>query len=393
MLNSSRCVIPAEHPLGGTPAPSEDFPMPSRRPDETANSRGVARRDLLKIPAALAAGSLLGGARRARAALAGGVTLAPNYYPLAAYVPQIDLSGKLAVITGASRGIGRAVGEALAPLGVAVIGTSRHPKQVPNPPAFPLLKLDISEPPSVAKFVEELQHHPLFRYRGQVDILGNNAGRLVLGPIVPRSSQLFDNYVDQRTLGVNTVYFGHVVVTNSVLPLMSQQGYSRIVFTASSNSYTSFSRLTFENLAVGSSFDVYCSCKSALRFYANNLDNAFRVAGSSIRVSTVNPYAIGTAIAEHPHPIYTEPVNQVGLSATDQVFNEFLTVIRQFQANGLPPAMVGQTYAQLLTMANPDQNVVVASPLEPLATKGGNAVIEPAMLAENQVSAIPFTCS
>jgi NAD(P)-dependent dehydrogenase (short-subunit alcohol dehydrogenase family) len=365
--------------------------MLNRRPDQTANSRGVARRDLFKIPAALAAGSLLGGASKARAALAGGVALAPNYYPLANYVPQIDLTGKLAVITGASRGIGRAVGEALAPLGAAVIGTSRSPKDVPNPPAFPLLKLDITDGDSVAKFVEALQRHPLFQYRGQVDILCNNAGRLVLGRIVPQSKGGFDYYVDQRTLGVNTVYFGHVVVTNAVLPLMSQQGYSRIIFTASVNSYTDFSLLTAGNLAVGSWIDVYVSCKSALRFYANNLDNAFRVAGSSIRVSTVNPYAIGTTIAVYPHPVYTEPVNGNGQSETDQVFNEFLAAFGQFQANGLPPAMVGQTYAQLLTMVNPDQNVVVASTLEPLATKGGNAIIESAMLAENRVSAMQFT--
>jgi NAD(P)-dependent dehydrogenase (short-subunit alcohol dehydrogenase family) len=375
-----------------TSVPFEDLPMTSHRPDNTASPRRVARRDLLKIPAALAAGSLLGGASKARAALAGGVVLAPNYYPLANFLPQIDLTGKLAVITGASRGIGRAVGEALAPLGVAVIGTSRDPKNVPNPPAFPLRKVDITDRESVANFVKDLQKHALFQGRGQVDILCNNAGRLVLGQIVPRSNALFDNYVDQRTLGMNTVYFGHTVVTTSVLPLMSQQGYSRIVFTASVNSYTDFSLLTIGNLAVGGWFDVYPSCKSALRFYANNLDNAFRVAGSSIRVSTVNPYAVATAIAEFPHPIYTEPVNQAGVSDTDPVFNEFLAGIRQFQANGLPPAMVGQTYAQLLSMANPDQNVVVASPAGPLAANGGNAIIEPAMLAENQLSAMRFTC-
>src|SRR5262245_44867187 len=126
------------------------FTMPSHRTDKAANPRGIARRDLLKIPAALAAGSLavplLGGASTARAAeQAGAVSIAPNYYPLGDYEPEIDLRGKLAVITGASRGIGRAIGETLAKLGAAVIGTSRKPKQVPNPPAFPLLELDITD--------------------------------------------------------------------------------------------------------------------------------------------------------------------------------------------------------------------------------------------------------
>jgi hypothetical protein len=40
----------------------------------------------------------------------------------------------------------------------------------------------------------------------------------------------------------------------------------------------------------------------------------------------------------------------------------------------------------------PEQNVVVASPREPLATQGGNAIVEPAILAENKLSAIPFKC-
>src|SRR5262249_23051758 len=157
--------------------------------------------------------------------------------------------------------------------------------------------------------------------RRQVDILVNNAGRFVVGGIVPLSGHLFDEYVEQRALGVNTVYFGHVVVTNAVLPLMSQQGYSRIAFTASSNSYSNFSQLSFSQLHLGSKMDVYCSAKAALRFYANNLDMAFRVAGSSIRVSTVNPYAVNTALLQHPHPIYTQPVNRDGLSDTDQVLN------------------------------------------------------------------------
>ena len=54
--------------------------------------------------------------------------------------------------------------------------------------------------------------------------------------------------------------------------------------------------------------------------------------------------------------------------------------------------MVGETYAQLLRMHDPDQNVVVASPHGPLAEKGANALIEPEIHAENLVLAVPFTC-
>jgi len=85
-------------------------------------------------------------------------------------------------------------------------------------------------------------------------------------------------------------------------------------------------------------------------------------------------------------------VTTSGSSETDPVFNSFLSALIQLLANGLPPSMVGETYAQLLSMTDPEQNVVVGSPREPLATKGGNALIEQQLFAENQISAVPFEC-
>ena len=365
----------------------------AKRGGQSAKSSDLNRRALIKMPLALAAGALAAPALFGGAAAEGktkgnsqDVDIAPNYYPLKRFKPEIDLDGKLAVITGASRGIGRAIGEALAALGVDVIGTSRNPAGVPNPPDFPLLALDITDPASVLAFVGALYAHPTFQDHGRVDILANNAGRIVVGQIVPLSPNLFADYLQQRALGMSTDYFGHVTVTNAVLPLMPQQGYSRILFTASIDAYTSFAQHP-----LGSLMDVYPSAKVALRYYANNLDMAFHQAGSSIRVSTVNPYAVNTALFTHPNPIYTEPVNGDGLSDTDQVFNQAITFVRQLHANALPPAMVGKAYAQLLTMKDPDQNVVVASPREPWATQGANAMIEDEILAENQSSAVPFT--
>ena len=363
--------------------------------EKLAQSSGVTRRDLLKTPLVLAAGSiampsLLGSwVGEAKAdGYACDLQLAPRYYPVRRFRPEIDLQGKLAVITGASRGIGRAVGEALAVLGVTVIGTSRNPAGVPNPPAFPLLALDIANPASVSAFPGALQSHRTWRQRGRVDILVNNASRFVLGQIIPLPPTDFAFYLAQRDLGLRTLYSGHVMMTNVLLPLMSQQDYARIIFTVSIASY-----FTGATLAGGSGVDAYNSGKAALRGYAYNLGAALREGGSSIRVSTVHPYFVHTTLVEHPNPIYTQPVNSSGLSDTDLVFNSVITYVRQLTANGLPPSMVGETYAQLLRMVDPEQNVVVASPREPLATQGANALIEPQLLAENQIAAVPFECS
>src|SRR4051794_22729070 len=88
---------------------------------------GLTRRRLIasSIAGSLAA-PLLFGARAGDAAAAfDQLKVAPVYFPRSPFTPDIaDLSGKLAVVTGASRGNGRAVGEALANLGAAVIGTS-----------------------------------------------------------------------------------------------------------------------------------------------------------------------------------------------------------------------------------------------------------------------------
>jgi NAD(P)-dependent dehydrogenase (short-subunit alcohol dehydrogenase family) len=371
-----------DHRTATLPAMSKEQPAPGR-----------TRRNFIRTPLGLAGSiavpSLLGGlAVKAKAdGKCDDLKLAPRYYPLARFKPEVDLTGKLAVITGASRGNGRAVGEALSALGVDVIGTSRNPSGVPDPPAFPLLALDITDPASVLAFVGALQAHPLFQQHGRVDILANNAGRFVLGEIVPLPPTDFSFYLTQRDLGLRTVYFGHVMVTNAMLPLMPQQGYSRIIFTASIASYTTGATLPAESFV-----DTYNSGKAALRVYANNLDSALRAAGSSIRVATVNPYAMNTALAQYPHPVYTQPVNSSGSSQTDPVFNSFLSALIQLLANGLPPSMVGETYAQLLSMTDPEQNVVVGSAREPLATKGGNALIEQQLFAENQISAVPFEC-
>ena len=366
---------------------------PTRANDDSRTAPDGARRELLKAPLALAASAVALPAvwTSAREAKAGersdAPRLAPRYYPLRNFRPQIALSGKLAVVTGASRGIGRAVGEALAASGATVIGTSRNPASVPNPPAFPLLPLDIANPVSVSAFLAALRVHPAFAVHGQLDILVNNAGRFVIGQLIPQPPTDPAFYFAQRELAVRTLYSGHVMVTNALLPLIPRQGYARILYTVSVASY-----FTSATIQIGSFADAYNSSKAALRTYANNLDAVLRAAGTGIRVGTVNPYTVHTAGAEHPHPIYTQPVNASGLSDSDTAFNAVIGFLRQAVAGALPPRLAGEAYAQLLQSTHPPQNVVVASPREPFATMGLNTIIEPAIVAENGTSAVPLVC-
>lgn len=364
--------------------------------EHSSAKSGLSRRDLIRV-GGLAAAAGVGGAIPMAAAADGNrhrcrTTLFPKYFPRRRFTPQIDIAGKFAVITGASRGIGRATAEELVARGVTVIGTSRDVGNVPNPPtSFDLLDLDVTSDASVNAFVSALLAHP--DYPGEVDILINNAARFVIGTIIPPpiAPDPTGFFLDQTELGMETVYRGHVRVTKRLLPHMPQVGYSRLLFTVSSAAYGTGG--TEEGEALGQSFfNVYYSGKRALLAYANNLRAFLEVSGSATKVSTVNPYAINTALAEGLNPVYTEPVDASG----NAPFNPFLQAVldgtRVLLQHGLPASWVGETYAQLLSMSEPVPNVVVGSRQEPFATMGATEVIEGVALAENRQSAVRFGC-
>lgn len=87
-------------------------------------------------------------------------------------MPALELSGKRAIVTGASSGIGRATARALADAGVCVAGGARRVERLETEIA---LHLDVTDPASCERFVAEAVER-----LGGLDILFNNAG-LALG--------------------------------------------------------------------------------------------------------------------------------------------------------------------------------------------------------------------
>ena len=229
------------------------------------------------------------------------------------------------------------------------------------------MQLDVADPISVATLPARLAAVPVFRsHSGVVDILANNAGRLVLGNIVPISLAQTPQYWTQRELAVRTLYSGHVMVTNTMLPHLSDNSYARILFTASSTTDH-----TDAMLADASILDSYAAAKAALRVYATNLGAA--LSATHMRVTTVYPQMTNTALAAHPNPIYTRPVDANGLSG-DKQLDDDIAFLRATLAGGLPPTTVGETYAQILAMTAPPPNVAVAAP--DLASQDRNELIQ-----------------
>src|SRR3989338_3612360 len=133
---------------------------------------------------------------------------------------SFPLAGKVAVVTGAGRGIGAAVAAALSRQGaaVALIGrdAARLEKQAAALSADTLVAAaDITDPESVHKaFAKIRERFP------RIDILVNNAGQAESAPFSRTDLALWN-----RMLAVNLT--GTYLCTREVLPAMLKQGYGR----------------------------------------------------------------------------------------------------------------------------------------------------------------------
>jgi NAD(P)-dependent dehydrogenase (short-subunit alcohol dehydrogenase family) len=351
------------------------------------NAHSESRR---RFVAALAAGGIVAPAMLTRN-VAGAATpppfevrLAPKFYPVPQHTAETDLAGKVAVITGASRGIGLAVGAALQALGVLVIGTSRTPAAYAGHP-FPLLNLDITSPASIQGFVAALSARPEVQSAGGVDILVNNAGRSVVGGVIPTDP---NTYFSGMQTGLATLYGGHVAVTTALLQALNARaagGYARILFTASVQGYIDGGGDLGITFGHG-----YTAGKRALLSYANALRRLLEASGSAIKVSTLNPLWVNTDIATGTRPIFLQPVDANGNAVGDPNFQQVLDAFRALVANGLPASYAAQAYVQLLSASAPEANVVVGSAAEPYASQGGTELLNDILNAEMRQSAVPW---
>ena len=132
----------------------------------------------------------------------------------------------VALVTGASTGIGRATAKALQKAGFRVFGTSRR-AVAERSDDVTMLTCDVTDDASVAKLVDET-----LTKAGRIDLLVNNAGMLNVNEAeVARPLAAFTDTEWRRGIEINlTTAFN---VTRTALPGMVAQGYGRIVNVAS----------------------------------------------------------------------------------------------------------------------------------------------------------------
>jgi short-subunit dehydrogenase len=177
---------------------------------------------------------------------------------------------KRVLVTGASRGIGRAIAEALLRDGYEVTGTSRHPEAIPpaeRVSGVRYVPLYLNDEESIAN---------LARAAGEVDVLINNAGQSQIGAIeeVPmeKARALFQSN-----------FFGAVSLIQKVLPGMRARRQGTILSVASFAAVTPVPFLSF-----------YGASKAALLALHKSLRQELRPWG--IRVAVVAPLDVHTSI-------------------------------------------------------------------------------------------------
>jgi NAD(P)-dependent dehydrogenase (short-subunit alcohol dehydrogenase family) len=174
------------------------------------------------------------------------------------------MNSKVALVTGASSGIGEATAQRLSEAGYRVFGTSR--RAVPaGQRSFEMLTLDVTSARSVSAVVKEV----VDRAR-RIDVLVNNAG---FG-VAPAGAE--ESSIEQTQSIFDTNFFGIVRMTRAVLPQMRQQRGGRIINIGSV--------LGFLPMPYGA---LYAATKHAIEGYSESLDHELRTRG--IRVSVIEP--------------------------------------------------------------------------------------------------------
>lgn len=136
-----------------------------------------------------------------------------------------DLSNRVAVVTGASRGLGQFMAHALARAGASVVITSRNSDrlaptermlQASGARVLPL-ELDVLQPESINRMIQRIKIQ-----FGQLDILVNNAGCNIRRRALNVTAEEWDQVVDTNLRGT---FF----VAQAAARLMKTAGYGRIV--------------------------------------------------------------------------------------------------------------------------------------------------------------------
>lgn len=234
----------------------------------------------------------------------------------------MKIRGSIALVTGASSGIGEATAKRLEMAGYKVYGTSRRAVQS-GQRSFAMLPLDVTSDESVEVAAKEL-----IRLEGRIDLLVNNAG---FG-VAPAGAE--ESSIEQAKAIFETNFFGLIRMTRAVVPHMRRQGSGRIINIGSV--------LGFLPMPYGA---LYAATKHAVEGYSESLDHELRTRG--IRVSVIEP-------------AYTRTQFDANFLAPDSKLDEYRDVralldkvLREVMATADEPTVVADVVLQAAIAVRP----------------------------------------
>jgi NAD(P)-dependent dehydrogenase (short-subunit alcohol dehydrogenase family) len=199
-----------------------------------------------------------------------------------------ELAGKVAIVTGAAKGIGRAIAEELGSVGAEVViadleGAGEAARKLDAEGIRSMgLQLDVGDEAQVAVMAETVGD----RYGG-VDILVNNAG--LFASLTPRAFEAISLEEWRKVMNVNVE--GCFLMARATVPLMRRRGGGRIVNLASTAPFKGVAELLH-----------YTTSKGALVAFTRSL--ARELGPDNILVNAVAPgFTVSDGVEEHPRPM------------------------------------------------------------------------------------------
>jgi NAD(P)-dependent dehydrogenase (short-subunit alcohol dehydrogenase family) len=249
---------------------------------------------------------------------------------------------KVALITGASSGIGRACAEKVAEGPYVVYGTSRRPRAnlvtEDGEPKVRMLQMDVNSQASVEAGVETI-----LEQWGRIDIVVNNAGFGYGGAIE-------DTSIEEAKATFETNFFGPLRVCQAVLPAMRAQGSGLIVNIGSIGGRMG---LPFQGL--------YSASKFALGGLTESL--RMEVKSFGIDVVLIEPGDTRTSFTDNRR--LTEAC-QAHDAYRDQC-NTTLAKVEEDERNGAAPELVAKSLMRVLKHADPKPRYIAGRFYERLA--------------------------
>jgi NAD(P)-dependent dehydrogenase (short-subunit alcohol dehydrogenase family) len=241
---------------------------------------------------------------------------------------------RVALITGASAGIGRACADRLHGAGWTVVGASRRATASGG---WQALQMDVDDDADVARGVAAvLEEH------GRLDAVVASAGWGLAGPVETTP-------VAQAKAQLETNFWGVVRVVQCSLPAMRRQGGGRLVLLSSIGGLIALPFQAF-----------YSASKFALEGYAEAL--AYEVEPFGIGVTLVEPGNIKTEFTAARRKVASGPAASDGAGGGGPyatAADKAITLMERDEANGAPPGEVAAVVERVLAARRPRRRVSV----------------------------------